>query len=106
MGCGAAKAAPKAEAPPAQPPQPAQPAPPEKPRAVAFDVPLGDSPPAAPPERFQRRPADCPTVTAEALRQKQAKAEQRRQEVLEERVRNSKMFSDKALPVVVTSNDA
>ncbi|XP_037501177.1 uncharacterized protein LOC119375051 [Rhipicephalus sanguineus] len=104
MGCGAAKAAPKAE-----PPAPAEkergPPPEQQPRAVAFDVPLGDTPPAAPPERFQKRAADCPTVTAEALRQKQAKAEQRRQEVLEERIRNSKMFSEKAMPVTVTSHD-
>ncbi|KAH8027639.1 hypothetical protein HPB51_007189 [Rhipicephalus microplus] len=101
MGCGAAKAAQNAE--PTAPAEKERGPPPERqPRAVAFDVPLGDTPPAAPPERFQKRAVECPTVTAEALRQKLAKAEQRRQEVLEERIRNSKMFSEKAMPMVTS----
>ncbi|XP_077524096.1 uncharacterized protein LOC144135234 [Amblyomma americanum] len=107
MGCGAAKGAEM----PQQQQQPSEQSQQQVPRAVAFDVPLGDAPPAtaaAPPERFLRRAPDSSSVTAEALREKLAKAEQRRQEVLEERIRNSKMFSEKATvpPVTVTSNDA
>ncbi|KAL3246027.1 hypothetical protein MRX96_057999 [Rhipicephalus microplus] len=98
MGCGAAKAAQNAE--PAAPAEERGSPPERQPRAVAFDVPLGDTPTAAPPERFQKRAVECPTVTAEALRQKLAKAEQRRQE--KSGIRNSKMFSEKAMPMVTS----
>ncbi|XP_077542001.1 uncharacterized protein LOC144154762 [Haemaphysalis longicornis] len=111
MGCAAAKAANPEAAAAVQPTsqKPAQPPQPPPPRAVAFEVHLGDAPvnaTATPPERFQRRTTDSPTVTAEAIRQKQAKAEQRRQEVLEGRVRTSKMFAEKACAPPVRPSEA
>ncbi|CAN8031348.1 unnamed protein product [Ixodes persulcatus] len=77
----------------------------EVPKAVAFEVPLEPAAPGGgtglksqPPERLQKqRAADSPPITVEAIREKQAQAEQRRQEVLEERVRTSRQFAEKAM---------
>lgn len=72
------------------------------PKAVAFEVVLDDqaasgTPKAKPPERLQKKATELPPITAEALQQKQEQAEHRRQEVLEERIKTSRMFAKKAM---------